>query len=218
VLAAITERTGVVCVVTPNNPTGTVATIEDVRAVAAAAPRALVLLDQAYGELADEDLTPLAMGIPNVAVVRSLSKAYGLAGVRAGYAIAAPQIIGWLRAAGGPYAVAAPSVFLAMTRLSLPNDDVLAYVDRVRFERAALFTLLGEVGCSPVPSQANFVFARCRDPMALRDALARRGIGIRVFPGKRHLEDAVRITCPGDENDFARLCGAVREAAKEVSS
>jgi histidinol-phosphate aminotransferase len=216
VLAAITERTAIVCVVTPNNPTGAVATIDDVRAVADAAPRALVLLDQAYGELADEDLTPLARDIPNVLVVRSLSKAFGLAGLRVGYALGAPEVIGWLRAAGGPFTVAGPSMHLAAARLALPPADVAAYVERIRFERRALFALLAELGYAPVPSQANFVLARCPDPVGLRDATARRGIGIRAFPGKKHLEDAVRITCPGDERDFERLTGALREAALEL--
>lgn len=217
VIASITERTAVVCVVSPNNPTGAVATFEDVRAVSEAAPNALVLLDQAYGELGDEDLTTPALRLQNVVIVRSLSKAYGLAGLRCGYALGPAEAMGWLRAAGAPYAVAGPSMRLAMERLSLSNDDVQAFVSRVRFERQALFELLSEVGCSPVPSQANFVFARCPDPLALRDALAKRGIGIRAFPGKKHLEDAVRITCPGDERDFERLCAALRETAKEIS-
>jgi histidinol-phosphate aminotransferase len=217
VIAAITDQTAVICVVSPNNPTGTVATADDVRAVADAAPRALVLLDQAYGELADEDLTGPALALPNVVVVRSLSKAYGLAALRIGYAIGAPEVIGWMRAAGGPYAVAGPSIRLAQARLAMDDGDVVAYIERVRFERAALFTLLAELGFRPVPSQANFVFSRCADPLALRDGLARRGIGIRAFPGKMHLEDAVRITCPGDPADFDRLCGALSEAAREIS-
>lgn len=217
VLAAISEKTAVICVVSPNNPTGTVAALGDVRAVAEAAPQALVLLDQAYGELADQDLTGPALGLANVVVVRSLSKAFGLAALRIGYAIGAPEVIGWMRAAGGPYAVAGPSIRLARARLALPQDDVVAYVERVRFERTALFEVLAEIGFRPVPSQANFVFARCPDPVALRDALARRGIGIRAFPGKPHLGDAVRITCPGDAADFNRLSGALREAAKEIA-
>ena len=215
VIASITERTAVICVVTPNNPTGAVATFEDVRAVSEAAPKALVLLDQAYGELGDEYLTRPALGLQNVVIVRSLSKAFGLAGLRCGYALGPSQAIGWMRAAGAPYAVSGPSIALATARLSLPDDDVEAFVSRVRFERQALFELLAEIGCAPVPSQANFVFARCPDPLALRDALAKRGIGIRAFPGKRHLDDAVRITCPGDERDFDRLCDALRAAASE---
>lgn len=216
VLAAITAKTSVICVVTPNNPTGTVATGDDLRAVSEAAPGALVLLDQAYGELADEDLTPLGLTLPNVVVVRSLSKAYGLAGLRCGYAVGPADVIGWMRAAGGPYAVAAPSMALARARLELPKDDVAAYLARVRVERRALFEVLAEIGCRPVPSQANFVFARLADPVGLRDAMARRGIGIRAFPGKKHLEDAVRITCPGDERDFERVTAALRESAREI--
>ncbi|MFO0590825.1 MAG: histidinol-phosphate transaminase [Polyangiaceae bacterium] len=216
VLAAITERTAVICVVTPNNPTGAVATFEDVRALSEAAPTSLILLDQAYGELADEDLTTPALGLQNVVIVRSLSKAYGLAGLRTGYAIGAPQVIGWLRAAGGPYAVAGPSIRIATARLAMAERDVNDFIARVRGERQALFDLLAELGYSPVPSQANFVFARCPDPVALRDALGRRGIGIRAFPGKRHLGDAVRITCPGDDDDFRRLANALREAAQEI--
>lgn len=219
VLAAITERTAIVCVVTPNNPTGAVATLGDVRAVAEAAPAAVVLLDQAYAELADEDLTRPALEIPNVVMVRSLSKAFGLAALRAGYALGPAEVIGWMRAAGGPYTVAGPSIHLARARLALPEDDVAAYVARIHLERMTLFGLLKELGYAPVPSQANFVFARCPagvpDPVALRDALAARGIGIRAFPGKRHLGDAVRITCPGDRKDFERLCAALREAVEE---
>lgn len=220
VLAAITERTAIVCVVTPNNPTGAVATGDDVRAVAEAAPHAIVLLDQAYAELADEDLTRAALELPNVVVVRSLSKAFGLAGLRIGYALGPAEIIGWLRAAGGPYTVTGPSIHLAKARLAMSQADVDVYLARVRFEREALRALLRELGFAPVPSQANFVFARCPagapDPVALRDALARRGIGIRAFPGKRHLGDAFRITCPGDEEDFERLSVALREAAAEL--
>jgi histidinol-phosphate aminotransferase len=217
VLAAITERTSVVCVVTPNNPTGAVATIDDVRAVSEAAPRAVVLLDQAYAELADEDLTGPALALSNVLVVRSMSKAYGLAGLRIGYALGAPEVIAWMRAAAGPYTVAGPSAHIAARRLALPSDDVTAYLARARFEREALFRLLTELGYCPVPSQANFVFARLPDPIALRDAMAARGIGIRAFPGKRHLGDAVRITVPGSERDFERLCAALRESAKEIA-
>ncbi len=227
VISAITEKTAVVCIVTPNNPTGTVATFEDVRAVSEAAPHAIVLLDQAYGELADGDMTQAALDLPNVVIVRSLSKAFGLAGLRIGYALGTAEIIGWLRAAGGPYAVAGPSVQLAKARLTLPQEDVNNYLARVRWERTALFSLLNELGYLALPSQANFVFARCPplkegglgplNPIALRDALARRGIGIRAFPGKRHLEDAVRITCPGDPTDYERLEKALRDATLEIS-
>lgn len=217
VIAAITERTAVVSVVTPNNPTGAAATLDDVQAVAAAAPHAVVLLDQAYAELADEDLTGPALALPNVVAVRSFSKAYGLAGLRVGYAVGAPEVLGWMRAAAGPYTVAGPSMHVALARLAMPPEETQAYVARVRHERKALFDVLSELGYAPVPSQANFVFARVPDPIALRDAMARRGIGIRAFPGKPHASDAVRITVPGGARDFERVCAALRESAREIA-
>ncbi len=106
-LERLDERTALIAIVSPNNPTGEVATIEDVRRLAGAAPGALVLLDHAYVEYADEDLTAPALTLPNVVVTRTFSKARGLAGCRVGFALGAPAVIAALRAAGGPYPVAA---------------------------------------------------------------------------------------------------------------
>ncbi|MBK8253976.1 MAG: histidinol-phosphate aminotransferase family protein [Polyangiaceae bacterium] len=215
VLAQIRPNTAVICTVTPNNPTGAVASFSDVEQISRAAPHAAVLLDQAYAELADEDLTPRALNLPNVLVVRSMSKAYGLAGLRIGYALGAPKLIQWLRAAAGPYTVAGPSLHIALQKLTSSNTELNEYTSRVRFERNALYSLLLELGCDALPSQANFVFARLKNPISLRDALAARGIGIRAFPQKPHLTDAVRITVPGNVADFNRLCDALRQAKQE---
>src|SRR3954468_23613501 len=76
-LEQIDERTAVIAIVSPNNPTGGVATLADVRRIAAAAPDALVLVDHAYVEYADDDLTGALLDIPNVVIARTLSKAWG---------------------------------------------------------------------------------------------------------------------------------------------
>src|SRR5260370_27298880 len=81
------EQPAVIAVVSPNHPAGAVATAADIRCLAEAAPNALVLLDHVYVEYADEDLTPAVIDLPNVVVLRTLSKAWGLAGCRIGYAI-----------------------------------------------------------------------------------------------------------------------------------
>src|SRR5882762_1314538 len=81
------NHTGVVVVVTPNNPTGAVASRQDVRRISAAARNAVVLVDHVYVEYADEDLTPSLLDLENVIVVRTMSKAWGLAGCRVGYAV-----------------------------------------------------------------------------------------------------------------------------------
>src|SRR5256885_13756044 len=98
-LERIDARTAVVAIVSPNNPTGGVATLADVRRLAAAAPDALILLDHAYVEYANYDLTAAVLDIPNVLVLRTLSKAWGLAGCRVGYAIGSAEVTAVLRAA-----------------------------------------------------------------------------------------------------------------------
>src|SRR5882672_9485845 len=117
ILARLDNRIALVVVVSPNNPTGGVASRDDVRRIAAAAPRSLVLLDQAYIEYADEDIDPAVLDLANVVVVRTMSKAWGLAGCRVGYAVGSADVIAVLRAAGGPYPVAGPSLALALSQL-----------------------------------------------------------------------------------------------------
>src|SRR6185437_15528386 len=102
-LAQLDNKTAIVVIVSPNNPTGGVASLDDVRRIAAAAPRSLLLLDQAYIEYADEDIGSAVLDLANVVVVRTMSKAWGLAGCRVGYAVGSSDVIAVLRAAGGPY-------------------------------------------------------------------------------------------------------------------
>ncbi len=93
VLARVESQTALIVVVSPNNPTGAVATADDVRRLCLEAPQALVLLDHAYVELASEDLTGLVGSLSNLVVLRTLSKAWGLAGLRVGAAVASPQVL-----------------------------------------------------------------------------------------------------------------------------
>ncbi len=202
---AVDEHTAAIAVVSPNNPTGGVATAEDVRRLSAAAPHALVLVDHAYMEFGDHDLTPLAVSLPNVVVLRTLSKAWGLAGLRVGYAVARPELIGWLQTAGHPFAVSGPSLVLASRWLEQGGPSVEAFVAEVRRERPLLESQLGRLGARVAVSEGNFAFARCDDPLWVRDGLAGLGMGVRAFPGDPLLADAVRITCPGDRADFERL-------------
>jgi histidinol-phosphate aminotransferase len=210
VLGALDDRIGVVAVVSPNNPTGGVASIDDVRRIAAAAGDAMVVLDHAYVEYADADLTAAVLDLGNVVVVRTLSKAWGLAGCRVGYAIGTTAVIAVLRAAGGPYPVAGPSLALALAQLRQGDAGLRAHVHRVRAERDTLARLLTSRGISVRASQANFVFADAgaRAP-ALRDGLRARGILVRDFPDRAGLETSLRITLPGDAADFARLTTAL---------
>lgn len=210
VLHAITPRTRVVVVTSPNNPTGGYATCGDVERLAEAAPHALILVDLAYAEFADEDLLPTVLGLDNALATLTLSKAWGLAGLRVGYAVGPARVVGWLRAAGQPYAVSAVSLALATARLRAEAGQLNAFVQRVRVDRDAMMAVLTEVGAVPWQSQGNFVMASVNDPLWARDGMAGLGIGIRAFPGKPRLEDKIRISCPGDPAQMRRVTWALR--------
>ncbi len=210
VIEAIDERTALVAMVTPNNPTGAVASAEDLRRVVEAAPNALVIVDHAYVEFGEDDLTQVALDYPNTVITRTMSKAWGMAGLRVGYAISNPTVVGWLRTAGLPYAVSGPSLALVADRLTGEHADIEQFVERVKAERATLEVLLSGFGVEITPSQGNFVFGRYPDALWTRDAVAGLGIMVRAFPGDELLSDALRITCPGEDVHQRRLVHALR--------
>lgn len=214
VLAAASETdTAAVAVVSPNNPTGAVATAAAVSELARRLPGVLVLLDHAYVEFADPglDLTGLARELPNLVAFRTLSKAWGCAGLRVGYALGDPRVVGWLRAVGHPYPVAAPSLLAAAALLDREAAPCAAFIGRVRAERETLSGVLARLGAEPLPSEANFLLARFADAAAVRDGLARRGLAVRGFPAGSGLEGWLRLTLPGDPVPFARLVRALGE-------
>ena len=147
-------------------------------------------------------LAACALSLPNALVFRTAPKAYGLAGLRVGYVMGPAQWIGILRQVGLPYPVSAPSLAIADACLFAEEtrDD---YLTAVRGEREVLQGVLDTLGCRAAPSQGNFVFARTDRAVWWRDALAGQGIGIRAWPGDAALGDAIRITCPGDADQFA---------------
>ena len=204
VVGAVTDRTALVAVVSPNNPTGGVVRAGDLVALSRASRRALLLVDLAYTEFADDDLTPLALELPNAVVVRTFSKAYGLAGLRVGYAVTSEEIAGVLRAAAGPYAVSAMSAEIARAALAAGDTRLAANVDRVKEERRELHDLLTARGARVMASQGNFVLARGVDAERVWSELGRAGIAVRKFASEE-LRGCLRIGCPGDERSFARL-------------
>ena len=213
VMAALNDKTRAVALVSPNNPTGAVISKEAILRVARAAPNALMLVDFAYIETADVDPTAeILASCDNALVFRTLSKVWGLAGLRVGYVAGPVSLIEPLRAAGPPYSVAATSLALALAHLASGEATMRAYVAAVRQERDRLYEVLLECGARPVRSEANFVFARFASESQacwFRDGLAALGIGIRIFPGEAGLADGARVTCPGDAAQAARLMSAV---------
>jgi len=199
------SETALVAVVSPNNPTGAVISRQAFSRLADSMPESLILLDHAYVEFADEDLTADALRRANVLVFRTMSKAWACAGLRVGWVAGDPRVVSWLRALGQPYPVARPSLDAAAWVLDGAWEQRRTIVTEVCRQRAALARRLRSLGVEVLPSAANFVLARFGAAAKVRDAFAALGIAVRAFDGRSDLEDWVRITLPGDRRAFERL-------------
>lgn len=214
VLGQINERTAMIAVVSPNNPTGAAATVSDLKRLGTAAPAAIILVDLAYAEFADEDLTAAAIELPNVIAIRTFSKAFGLAGLRVGYAMGSESNVRALRAAGSPFPVSSLSLTAAEDAIRRAPAVLPGVVARVRDERAGLSKLLVSLGSTPLPSQGNFVLAEFADAQWVWRSLGSLGIGVRRFNPSAGLDRSLRITCPGNASSFDRLCMGLRAALR----
>jgi histidinol-phosphate aminotransferase len=201
-VADAAQEADVVFVVSPNNPTGATITSDELRTVAGAAR--FVVLDAAYAEFADDDLTATALDLRNAVVVRTLSKAYGLAGLRIGYLLGPSDLIAEMSSYGSPYSVSSLSAAVALERLNRPGD-IEGFVKEVRSERGRLADLLESGGISSLPSQGNFVLANVANSEWVAGACSSLGVGVRRFTGRGDLDRWIRITLPGEPRAFARL-------------
>lgn len=212
---AVDDDVYAITVVTPNNPTGLVASADAIRTLAERFPTRLIVVDLAYVEFADCDPSQELLTLPNVVITRTLSKAYSFAGARVGYAMSGQaEIIEHIRNAGGPFPVSGLSLALAAMWIEQGDAHVAASRACVQGEREAIFNALLEQGARPAAGQANFVWATLDDPAFFRDALASIGIAIRTFTDKPALADSVRITCPQDEAVLARLLTGIASALR----
>jgi histidinol-phosphate aminotransferase len=206
----IGDRTDAVFVVSPNNPTGSGAAEVDLLKVASEAP--FFVLDAAYVEFADFDPTPAMLEMGNVVVTRTMSKAYGLAGLRVGYLLGPADLVASIGSYGNPYPVSALSSAIAETRLDRPGEELTSFVDEVRRERVDLTGVLSGLGTRPLPSNGNFVLAETEDAAWVVAAAASLGVGLRRFAERPGLEGTVRITVPGDSSDYERLVATLGAA------
>lgn len=196
---------------TPNNPTGTLVS-DATRERVASGARGLVMIDEAYAEFAGTNLAREAPGRDGVLVLRTFSKAFGMAGLRVGYAVGARALIVELEKARGPYAVTAASEQAAHAALVHDLPWVMARVAETRDVRDAFAESLRAAGYRPLPSAANFVLVPVRDAAAAASAMATRGIRIRAFAGLPGIGDALRITVAGREA-MARVVDTIRACA-----
>ncbi|WP_458779337.1 aminotransferase class I/II-fold pyridoxal phosphate-dependent enzyme [Arthrobacter sp. D3-16] len=192
--AAVTGRSKVILLCTPNNPTGVRISHGRIEAfLQSVRSDVLVVIDEAYLEYADAGSGPdslaLYRGYPNVCILRTFSKTYGLAGLRFGYAITTAAIAEGLRRTTLPFAVSALAQTAAIASLDA-GEEMETPVAAVRQERARMAVQLEAQGWKLQPNQGNFLWIRAVDRLAtLKDAFDGAGIMVRAYQG-----DGVRIT------------------------
>jgi histidinol-phosphate aminotransferase len=187
----------------PNAPTGTLVPPAKVRELAVAFD-GLVLVDEAYVDFADTSCLALVRELPNVMICRTFSKGYSLAGLRFGYAIAAPALIAEMTKVKDSYNCDAVAIAAATAALA-DQDYARGTWQAVRGERERLTAELHKRGWQVIPSQTNFLLATCPgDAAAIYQALKRKHILVRYFD-KPGLADKLRITVGTAEQNDAVL-------------
>ncbi|MFD9717007.1 histidinol-phosphate transaminase [Streptomyces sp. NPDC059076] len=215
---AIAEhRPDVVFITSPNNPTGTAVDRDTVLALfdaAQAAKPSLVVVDEAYVEFSHRpSLLSLIEGRPNLVVSRTMSKAFGAAGLRLGYLAADPAVVDAVQLVRLPYHLSAVTQATALAALE-HTDTLLGYVEQLKAERDRLVTELRAIGFSVTDSDANFVqFGRFDDAHAAWQKILDRGVLVRDngVPGW------LRVTA-GTPTENDAFLDAVRELMKEQSA
>ncbi|GAB2793225.1 histidinol-phosphate transaminase [Streptomyces daliensis] len=219
-VATIAERRpDVVFICSPNNPTGTAVGRDTVVALyeaAQAAKPSMVVVDEAYGEFSHrESLLPLLEGRPNLVVTRTMSKAFGAAGLRLGYLAADPAVVDAVQLVRLPYHLSAVTQATALAALE-HTDTLLGYVERLKDERDRLVRELRALGCEVTESDANFVqfgrFDGKGGAHAVWQALLDQGVLVRDngVPGW------LRVSAGTPEENDAFL-DAVRAVTKETN-
>jgi histidinol-phosphate aminotransferase len=204
VARATDERTKIVFAASPNNPSGNRLSRDELEALLALP--LLVVLDEAYVEFSGGSYAALVPERENLVVLRTFSKWAGLAGVRAGYGLMAPELARTLMAIKPPYNVNVPAEVAMLASLE-DRETLEANVRRIIEERGRLERLLRRVPyLEPLPSEANFILCRVRRGSAreLRDRLRERGIFLRYF-GRPGLEDRIRISVGRPEHTDALI-------------
>src|SRR5919204_1792689 len=191
----------------PNNPTGELLPFEFVEELSRRAAGVLVI-DEAYFEMSGVTALPLIEDHPNVVVVRTLSKGFGLAGVRVGYGLAGPDISAVLRRVRPPGSVSALSVALGVQALT-DVSGMRERVARIMAERARLHDELAALGLEVRESAANFLLVKAGNEAAR--ILLRHGLVVRTFPATSVLAGYVRITVRRPEEN-ARLVAALKSS------
>ena len=204
VLAAITPRTKLIFLNTPNNPTGQLIALDDLARIADAAPQAVVLIDEAYIEFGGTTFLPRLSRHPNVLIGRTFSKAYGLAGMRVGIVIGQPQALDPVRAVTLPFNI--NGVAHAAIGAALADKDFLPrYAAQVQESRKRLYAACARLGLEYWESAANFVLVRVGETAPFITALAARKVHVRDRSKDPTTPGCIRITAGVVEHTDAAI-------------
>jgi histidinol-phosphate aminotransferase len=189
-LVATGARVTFVCA--PNNPTSTAASRAAILRVLEGS-RGLVIVDEAYAEFSGESIAGLAATHERLLVTRTLSKAWGMAGLRVGYGIGAPSLVREVEKARGPYTVNAPAERAAAAALEEDEAWMRARVAEAIAVRERFGDALRALDLDPLPSASNFVCVPVRDAPAVARRMRALGVAVRAFPAIPRIGDALRI-------------------------
>ena len=214
-LAAITDKTKLIFIASPNNPTGAVATREQLLAIAAAAPQAILMVDEAYIHFGGESVMKELATTPNLMVARTFSKAYGLASLRIGMLAGDPKLMHYVRKVSSPYNV--NGIALDCLPVALADEQYLAwYVDQVLTGRDRMIAGLRELGVPFFPSHANFVLMKIGTKhKQLVTAMRERGVLLRDRSADPGCDGYVRITI-GVEEHVTKGLEALKSSLNEI--
>ncbi len=214
-IASITEKTKLIIVASPNNPTGATVSRKELLAIAERAPHALLMVDEAYFHFHGDTTIGDVGRVPNLLVTRTFSKAYGLANLRVGLVAGDARLISYLKKASSPYNV--NGVALECLPAALADESYTAwYVEQIREGRERMMEALDALGVPYFPSAANFILMQIGSKHTeLVEAARERGVLLRDRSADPGCEGFVRITI-GIEEHVTRGIAVLSEALAAI--
>ncbi len=191
--AMLASGARIIYLCSPNNPTGRALSDDAIARIVERAP-GVVILDEAYAEYSGDGWLARGPRYGKLLITRTLSKAFGLAGLRVGYATGDAALVAEVEKSRGPYKVSALAERAAIAALAQDRAWVREHIAHVRSNRERLTCALLALGLAPLPSDANFVLVPVVDAPTVAQRLRRCGVGVRPFPALAGVGDAIRIT------------------------
>lgn len=199
------ERPKLVYICNPNNPTGNIMPVSDVLEVVRYCKNSVVVVDEAYAEFCDTTVIPHILEFENLIILRTFSKAYGLAGIRCGYSIAGPALTGGVNLARAPYNISSLSQYTAQLVLE-DMEEIKKNIQYLVEQRIRLSEELKQIrGISVFQSHSNFILVKVERCKEVYKRLCEKGIFIRIFGSSPLLENCLRISVGTEQQNTILL-------------